>query len=114
GVSSPTRWGGRFGMVPRCYSSPLVTTNEGGVAAAASILRRSIGMPYSVDFGSVPTPALRPRQAVRVTRRRRNRETRQQDPLRIPLTGGPMTGTTREQPLVQVGSYRPASIPVGA
>lgn len=114
GVSSPTRWGGRFGMVPRFYSSPLVTTNEGGFAAAASILRRSIGMPYSVDFGTVPNPALRPRQAVRITQRDGNREIHLVDTLRIPLTGGPMTGTTREQTLVQVGSYRPASIPVGA
>lgn len=114
GVSSPTRWGGRFGMVPRFYSSPLVTTNEGGFLAAASILRRSIGMPYSVDFGAIPNPTLRPRQAVRITQRDGNREIHLVDTLRIPLTGGPMTGTTREQTLVQVGSYRPASIPVGA
>lgn len=114
GVSSPTRWGGRFGMVPRFYSSPLVTTNEGGFLAAAAILRRSIGMPYSVDFGTIPNPALRPRQAVRITQRDGNREIHLVDTLRIPLTGGPMTGTTREQTLVQVGSYRPASIPVGA
>lgn len=109
GPDSPTRWGGKFGMVPRFYSSPLLDDDPSGFAAAAAILRRSIGMPYSVDFGAVPNPALRPRQAVRITQRDGNREIHLVDTLRIPLLAGTMTGTTREQTLVRVGSLMPAA-----
>jgi len=110
GPDSPTRWGGRFGKVPRFYSSPLLDDDPSGFAAAAAILRRSIGMPYSVDFGAIPNPTLRPRQAVRITQKDGNREKHIIDQLRIPLLAGPMTGTTRKQTLVQVGSILPRSI----
>lgn len=110
GVHSPTRWGGRFGKVPRFYSSPLVTSNVGGLAAAEAILRRSIGMPYSVDFGTVTNPALRPRMATRITQKDGNREKHLVETLKVPLSvGAHMTGTTREQTLIQVSSLLPGA-----
>jgi len=105
GPTSPTKWGGRFGKVPRFYESPLLTSDTGALSAAMSILGRSIGMPYSVDFGSVVNPALRPRQAVRIMQRDGNREKHIVETLTVPLTTeGTMTGTTKEQTLVQIGS----------
>lgn len=64
---SPTFWGGRFGKVPRYYASPLITTIGQAQSAAASILQQSLGLPYSVDFSTVPNPALEPLDVVRVT-----------------------------------------------
>lgn len=66
GASSPTRWGGPFGKVPRYYSSPLLTTDSQAQLAAATILRRSLGLPYNVDFTAVPNPALEPDDPVSV------------------------------------------------
>ncbi|MEU5156740.1 DUF5047 domain-containing protein [Glycomyces sp. NPDC021274] len=110
GTNSPTRWGSRFGKVPRFYSSPLISDDESGYLAAAAILRRSIGMPYSVDFGAVPNPGLRPRQAIRVEQSDGNREVHLPETLSIPfLAGQHMRGTTREQTLVQISSVRPGS-----
>jgi hypothetical protein len=111
GPNSPTRWGGRFGKKPKFYNSPLVSDDASGVEAASAILRRLIGMPYSADFGTVVNPALRPRQAVRVTHKDGNRERHLVDSLRVPLAAGAaMTGSTREQTLVQLTSIRAGSV----
>jgi hypothetical protein len=56
--SSPTYWAGPFGLVPRFYSSSFITTQTQAQSAAASILARSTGLPYTVSFESVPNPAL--------------------------------------------------------
>lgn len=114
GPNSPTRWGSRFGKVPEFYESPLITTDAQAFAAAAAQLRRTLGMPYSASFGTVPNPALRPREAVRVTQETGDREKHIVETLRLPLVGGVMTGTTREQTLVQVGRLDIASGQVGA
>ncbi|MBG0560732.1 DUF5047 domain-containing protein [Actinoplanes aureus] len=58
--SSPTRWGGPFGKVAREFSSPLLTSDAQAELAARTILRRSLGMPYNVDFRSIVNPALDP------------------------------------------------------
>jgi hypothetical protein len=103
GPNSPTRWGGRFGKVPREYASPLLTTGPQARMAAESLLRRYIGVPYSVSFGVVPNPALRPREAVRITQKDGNREVHLVETCRVPLAyDAVMTGTTREQTNVQV------------
>lgn len=100
---SPTFFGGRFGKVPIFYSSPLLTTNVQAATAAANLLRRSIGMPFSVTFESVPNPALRPFDPIRVRYGDGNRELHIVETLTIPLNAeAPMTGTTREQTLVVV------------
>jgi hypothetical protein len=108
GERSPTRWGGPFGRVPRFYFSPLLTNAAQTRKAAETILRRSIGMPYSVDFGVIPNPALRPRHAVRVTQKDGNRERHIVETLTIPLDAvTTMTGTTREQTRVTIGALDP-------
>jgi hypothetical protein len=104
GVNSPTRWGGRFGKVPREYSSPLLTTGTQARMAATSLLRRYIGMPYQVSFGAIPNPALRPREVVRITQKDGNRERHLIETCTVQLSvDAVMTGTTREQTHVVVG-----------
>lgn len=59
-ATSPTRYGGPFGPVPRFYSSPFVTTVTQARAAASTLLRKSLGLPYQVKLDAVPNPALEP------------------------------------------------------
>jgi hypothetical protein len=66
GAGSPTLWGGPFGKVPRTYASPLLTTDAQARLAAATVLRRSLGLPYNVDFTAVPNPALEPDDPIAV------------------------------------------------
>lgn len=111
GPNSPTRWDPPddpaqlwFGQVPTRFSSPILTSDEQAQQAAETVLRRKLGMPYSVDFGVVPNPALRPYHAVRVTQKDGNRETHEVETLSIPLTvAGRMTGTTKEKTHVSIG-----------
>ena len=63
---SPTYWGGPFGKIPREYASPLLTTDSQAQLAAATILRRSLGLPYNLDLTAVPNPALEPDDAIAV------------------------------------------------
>lgn len=101
---SPTYWLGPFGKVPRFYSSPLMTTTGQANMAAASLLAQSTGLPYIVDFTSLPNPALEPLDPVevvypvdrtRVPHRRRERHVLAQ--ITIPLTSSaPMTANTRK------------------
>lgn len=57
-VDSPTYYYGNFGPVPRYYSSPFITTSAQARTAAESILRKSLGLPYNIDFQSWVNPAL--------------------------------------------------------
>jgi hypothetical protein len=110
GENSPTRWGGRFGKIAREYSSPLLTDAPAAYSAAAAILARSIGMPRNVNFGAVPNPTLRPRQATRITQKDHNRERHIISTLTVPLVPGQaMSGTTREQTLNRIGRVLPGS-----
>lgn len=104
-VNSPTYFYGRFGPVPRFFSSPLLTTTDQAALAATSLLRKQLGLPYSVDFSAVPNPALEPWDAVRIRYSDRyGVETHIIDRITIPLTSQePMTATTREQTVVLVG-----------
>jgi len=63
----PLRWGGRFGKIPRYYTSSFITTTEQAERAAESILADYTGLPYSVDLTTVPNPALQPGDIIRVT-----------------------------------------------
>ncbi|MEU3452188.1 DUF5047 domain-containing protein [Micromonospora sp. NPDC006766] len=100
---SPTRWGGPFGKVPRFYSSPFLYTDTQAQAAAAAMLTRSLGLPYSVDFSMVPNPALEPYDPILVTYPGRS-ETHVIERLTVPLTASePMTASTREQTLIALG-----------
>lgn len=57
-ATSPTLWGGNFGKVVRFFSSAFLTTTDQCTAAATSILAQSTGLPYVVQLGTVPNPAL--------------------------------------------------------
>lgn len=95
--NSPTFWNGRFGKVPRFYFSTFLTNNGQAITAAQSILKRSIGLPYNVNFTMVPNPALEPLDPIRIVHED-GYENHIIQQLVIPLTvDRPMTGQTREQ-----------------
>lgn len=105
GETSPTRWGGPFGRVPRFYSSPLIRTAPQAASAATSILRRHLGAPYSVDFGTIPNPALRPWDPIRVIQEDGTRDLHIVDSVTVPLVAtATMTGTTREKTAQVIGT----------
>lgn len=89
GPDSPTRWAavgdGGFGFVPRFYSSPLIYTEQQAYAAAASLLRRNLGLPYTVDYTQVPNPLLRPWDPIRVTHDDGTRELHVAQQVTVPL-----------------------------
>lgn len=94
--TSPTRWDGPFGRAPRFYSSPFITSPNQARSAARSILIKESGLPYSVEFGTVPNPALEPYDPIRVRYPGRS-ERHVIDRLVVPLTAaGAMTGATRQ------------------
>lgn len=103
---SPTYYQGRFGPVPRFYTSPFLATDAQAALAAQALLRKTLGLPYSVDFTAVPNPALEPYDPVSIRPGAgQGRETHVLDKLTIPLTPGTaMTAGTREQTAVLVGS----------
>lgn len=65
-ANSPTRYGGRFGQVPRFYTSPFITTTQQARDAASTLLRKSLGLPYQVSLEAVPNPALEPDDVIQV------------------------------------------------
>lgn len=110
GVNSPTLWAGRFGQVPRFYSSPFITTLNQAQSAAQAILVQSIGLPYNVDFTTVPNVALEPLDPVSVQYPKYDRsivtrtETHVLQRVTYPLVPEQaMTAVTREQKLVTIG-----------
>jgi hypothetical protein len=52
--------------VPRFFSSSFLKTVEQCASAARAMLLRSIGIPYTINFGMVPNPALEPLDIVTV------------------------------------------------
>lgn len=101
--ASPTYWNGPFGKVPRFYTSPLLTTVAQATAAATTILRRSVGLPYAVDFAAIVNPALEPGDTVEVILPAKpgvavTRELHVLDRITIPLNvDGAMSAGTRIQ-----------------
>lgn len=65
-ATSPTRYGGPFGPVPRFYTSPFITTTAQARSAASVLLRKSLGLPYQVSLEAVPNPALEPDDVIEV------------------------------------------------
>lgn len=98
GPNSPTYWYGRFGKLPRRYSSSLLTRQAQAEQAAVSLLSRSLGAPYSVSFGAVPNPALEPNDPILITYADESpAEHHVVQTLDVGLgEGDTMTGTTRE------------------
>jgi len=101
---SMTYFFGPFGMVPRFYASPVISTEDQAYSAAVSMLRRSLGLPYEVAGEIAPNPALRPGDPVRFTWDDGNRELHVWETLELPLDGeSPMSGTTQQQTMFRVG-----------
>lgn len=71
---SPTYWFGPFGHVPQFYSSSFLATPAQCLSAAQSILSKSTGLPYTVDFAQVPNPALEPLDPIRLSYPRGNEQ----------------------------------------
>ena len=65
-ATSPTRYGGPFGPVPRFYTSPFITSTTQARSAASALLRKSLGLPYQVTLEAVPNPALEPDDVIEV------------------------------------------------
>jgi hypothetical protein len=108
--TSPTYYRGRFGPVPGFYSSPFVTTNAQATAAATTLLRKELGLPYQVKLASVPNPALEPYDVIeaRYPKRSRSRslvaETHVVDNVTIPLVpDSPVELDTRQQQVELIG-----------
>jgi hypothetical protein len=108
--ASPTYYYGRFGPVPRFYSSPFLTTNDQAASAAASILRQQLGLPYQVELSSIANPALEPYDVIAVKypnasrSRTLNTETHVIDGVTIPLVPKmPVSLQTREQQTEVIG-----------
>lgn len=103
---SPTYFYGRFGPVPRFYSSPFLTTDVQAQSAATSLLRQQLGLPYNADLTAVPNPALEPWDPITVRYSASGAaETHVLETLTIPLTAeAPMTAATREQTVVLIGT----------
>ena len=94
---SPTYFYGRFGPVPRFYTSPFITTNNQAKNAARQILILSLGRPQAVDFTAVPNPALEPLDPVSLDPGA-VMETHVLDDINLPLVAsGQMGAATRQQ-----------------
>jgi uncharacterized protein DUF5047 len=100
---SPTYWFGRFGKVPRFYFSSFLTSASGALSAARSILLQAIGLPYNINFQTVPNPALEVFDAITVTARDGS-VVHVLDTLSTPLTADTaQTGTTRTRVTLDSG-----------
>jgi hypothetical protein len=94
--ASPTYWDGQFGHVPQFFSSSFLTTDAQCTSAALSILTQSTGLPYNLDFGQVPNPALEPLDPVGM-RYPGRRERHVISQLVVPLDAKTLqTGQTRQ------------------
>jgi hypothetical protein len=103
--TSPTYWFGRFGQVPMFYTSQFLTTVDQCTAAATGLLYRNTGLPYSINFGVVPNPALEPFDPVTVAYSRRDgAEIHVLKTITVPLDAATaMKATTSEQSITVVG-----------
>lgn len=101
---SPTYFFGRFGPIPKFYTSAMIVTEAQALRTATSMLRRSSGYPYNVNFTIAPNPAVRPHHPARVGYRDGKREIHVIESITIPLSvDAAMSGTTKEQTLTTVG-----------
>lgn len=95
-ATSATYWNGRYGQVPRFYSSPLITTTGQATSAAQSLLDRVRGLTRQLSLDIVPNPALSAGDVVQVRFPDGTYERHLVDRLTIPLApGGAMTVETR-------------------
>lgn len=98
-TTSPTYYLGPFGQVPRFFSSSFLLTNDQATSAATSILSSSLGLPYVVQLGVVPNPALEGWDVLRVTYDQNNQaEIHVVDTVTYSLSAdGPMSIATKKK-----------------
>lgn len=108
--TSPTRYGGPFGPVPRFYTSPFITDVSSARSAATVVLRRNLGLPYQLGLEAVPNPALEPNDVIQVRYPTKagnlslRTEVHVADSVKIPLDiGAPVTVQTRKQYGEEIG-----------
>ncbi|OSC76553.1 DUF5047 domain-containing protein [Streptomyces sp. BF-3] len=65
--SSPTRWGGPFGRVPKYISSALLTTTGACQAAADYALFDAVARNVQLSISAIPNPALEAGDCLRIT-----------------------------------------------
>lgn len=102
---SPTYFYGNFGKVPRFYTSPFIATEAQAIAAATSILSKELGLPYNVDFTSVPNPALEPLDPVKITFPQGRAEVHIIERITIPLDAtGVLQADCRQGTTISIGA----------
>jgi hypothetical protein len=93
--TSPIRWDGPFGAVPRYYASPLLRTSEQADLAAETVLARYKGLPTGLAVVTVPDPSIDPLDPISVQIGTELQE-HLADTVTIPLTvDAPVTIETR-------------------
>lgn len=93
--ASPLRWGGPFGKACDVINDSSLTTVAQCLTRANVELAKYTGPSYSLDFSSVPNPALDVGDIVRFTYPDSSTELHQISSLSIPLGAGTFTGTSR-------------------
>jgi hypothetical protein len=106
---SATYWYGPFGQIPKFYASSFITTEGQATSAGTAMLQQSRGLPYNINFDTVPNPALEPLDPVLVFTGDRD-EVHVMETISLPLTAADaQTGTTREQRVTSVIEPMPGS-----
>jgi hypothetical protein len=103
---SPTYFYGRFGQVPRFYTSQFITDDAQASSAARALLLQQAGLPYTVNLELTPNPALEPWDPVTVRAAAHEATERHVlAVLTIPLdaSGPPMTSITRQKTVTLIG-----------
>lgn len=100
--NSPTYFYGRFGKVPQFYTSPFLESIGQCETAARNLLNKDLGLPYSINFGTIANPALEPYDVVKIKYSHYEApQTHILDTLTIPLTeSGALEATSRLQHIV--------------
>lgn len=92
---SPLRYGGPYGKVCEVISDTSLTTNVQCLARAKVELSKYLGPSYSVDFSSVPNPALDVGDIIEFVFPDHSTEVHQVNTLDIPLGAGSFRGTSK-------------------
>lgn len=92
---SPLRYGGPYGKVCEVISEGSLTTTAQCLARAKLELAKYLGPSYSVDFSSVPNPALDVGDIIQFVFPDNSTEVHQVNTLAIPLGKGSFSGTSK-------------------
>lgn len=103
---SPTYFYGRFGQVPKFYSSSKIIHDAMAIRVASKMLGENMGLPYNVDLNAVPNPVLEAGDPIEVAYRFGADELHRLEKVTTGLTADDeWTATTREQTTVELGIF---------